>query len=74
MSLNAEGRPVYQISLENCSNGFADRLTARLWKEGESRSKVRIEIEYRDLEINRKVDGKVFDLKIPDHAQRISNP
>jgi outer membrane lipoprotein-sorting protein len=74
---SAEGRPVYRVSFEGYSKdgrpvNFADRVTARMWKEGESRTKARIDVVYRDLEINPKVDPKVFELNIPNDAQRVS--
>src|SRR5262249_2571235 len=74
---SAERRPMYRVAFDGYSKearplAFADRLTVRLWKEGEGRTKARIDVVYRDLEINPKIDPKVFDLKIPNDAEPIS--
>jgi hypothetical protein len=76
--LSGAGRPVYQVVFDGYSKEgrplwFADRMKARLWKEGFSRTNGRVEIDYRDLEINPKIDAKVFHLKVSEDAQRVSN-
>lgn len=76
-ALSAEGRPVYRVAFDGYASEdgrppFPERLAARLWKEGESRTKAKIDVEYRDLEINPKIESKTFELKIPDEAEPVS--
>jgi outer membrane lipoprotein-sorting protein len=76
--LSDKGRPVYRVAFTNYSkegrpSWFADRMAAQFWKEAPSRTKARIEIDYKEIEINPKLDLKPFEIKIPNDADRVTH-
>lgn len=75
---NDEGRPVYRVAFADYAHEdrplwFADRMTARFWETGASRTKARIEVGFKEIEINPKIDAKLFELKIPKDAEPVSD-
>lgn len=73
-----DGAPIYQVNFAEYekSDGtpwFANKMTARFWDNGPSRTKARIEVTFKDLEINPKLDDKLFELKVPKDAERVSD-
>jgi hypothetical protein len=53
----------------DASPGVPARIEARFFDPAS-----RIRVEYRDLEVNPKLDGKLFELKIPDDATPVMDP
>jgi hypothetical protein len=79
---DVDGHPVYRVGFDDYSREgrplwFADRMTARFWENGPSRTKARIDVRFKEIEvnpqINSKTDAKLFELKIPKDAQRVSD-
>lgn len=71
-------RPVYRVAFTDYAQEgrplwFADRMTARFWETAAGAPKARIEIGFKEIEINPKVDAKLFELKIPKDAEPVSD-
>lgn len=72
---DSQGAPVYRVAFEydpQAEGEFPRKLSARFWENGPSRTKARVEIEYKDVEINPKLEDKLFTLKIPKDAEPVS--
>lgn len=67
--------PIYRVTFADYADHggvrFADRLTARFWENGPSRTKARVEVDYKDVEINPRLDDKLFELKVSKDAERV---
>lgn len=73
-----DGAPIYRVSFSGYEKTgdrpwFANKMSARFWENGPSRTKARIEVTYKDLEFNPKLDDKLFELKVPKDAERVSD-
>jgi hypothetical protein len=75
---DGDRRPVYRVAFAGYERAgrplwFADRISARFWERAASRTKARIEVRFQSIEINPKIDAKLFELKIPNDAERVSD-
>jgi outer membrane lipoprotein-sorting protein len=75
---DGEGRPVYRVAFsdyvrEGRALWFADRMTARFWGTEDVPARSRIEVAFKEIEINPKIDAKLFLLKIPPDAKPVSD-